>query len=77
VSHIVTVATKIRDPSALRLACQRLQLSLPVYGTAKLFSSEATGYQVSLPDWRYPVVCNCPSGEVHYDNFGGCWGKLF
>jgi hypothetical protein len=30
---------------------------------------------VSLPDWRYPVVCNCPAGEVHYDNFGGRWGK--
>ena len=74
-SHIVTVTTRVRDPIALGLACQRLKLPPPVHGTTKLFSAEATGHKVSLPQWRYPVVCNCASGEVHYDNFGGRWGN--
>jgi hypothetical protein len=74
-SHIVTIATEIRDSNALRLACRRNQLDEPVHGTAKLFSSEATGYQVQLPCWRYPVVCNTNSGQVAYDNFEGRWGE--
>lgn len=74
-SHVVTIATEIRDPDALRLACSRNQLPKPVQGTAKLFSSEATGYQVQLPRWRYPVVCDTESGRVAFDNFNGHWGE--
>ena len=32
------------------------------------------GSAFSLPDWRYPVVCDTQSGSVHYDNFEGHWG---
>lgn len=74
-SHIVTVETEIRDARALGLACQRLGLSQPTHGTAQLFSGQATGYCVQLPDWRYPVVCDTESGRILYDNFEGRWGE--
>jgi hypothetical protein len=74
-SHVVTIQTQVRDPVAIQLACSRLQLPAPRYGTAKLFSSEVTGWQVELPQWRYPVVCEIERGQVQYDNFGGRWGE--
>ncbi|QDV55346.1 hypothetical protein Mal33_13170 [Rosistilla oblonga] len=73
-SHIVEIDAEIRDADALRLACRRNKLAAPVQGTAKLFSSEATGYLVHLPRWRYPVVCDTDSGNVAYDNYEGHWG---
>ena len=74
-SHVVTIATEVRDPDALRASCRRLGLEKPVEGTAKLFSSEATGHCVQLPRWRYPVICDLSSGQVQYDNFNGHWGE--
>ena len=58
----------------MRSACQRLKLPEPVEGTAKLFAGEITGLAVQLRDWRYPVVCELPTGKLHYDNYGGRWG---
>jgi hypothetical protein len=49
VSHIVTVVTEVRDPTALAAACRRLALPEPVHGTATLFSGQATGLLVRLP----------------------------
>ena len=66
-SHIVSIETQVRDATALRAACGRLSLDGPEWQTAKLFTSEATGYCVCLPKWRFPVVCNTKTGEVHYD----------
>ncbi|QDU09632.1 DUF1257 domain-containing protein [Gimesia aquarii] len=73
-SHIVQIQTEVRDPVAVTSACHRLKLSEPVQDTFKLFSSEATGLGVELPEWRYPVVCNTASGQLQYDNFEGRWG---
>ncbi len=73
-SHIVTIATQVRDPVALSAACSRLSLPLPTVGTEKLFSTEATGHCVQLPEWRYPVVCHLETGQLSYDNYGGRWG---
>lgn len=73
-SHIVKIKTEIRDAAAVRAACQRRRLPQPVDGTHKLFSGEATGLAVQLPDWRYPVVCELSSGQLFYDNFEGRWG---
>ncbi len=73
-SHIVTIATQIRDPIALNSACTRLSLPSPTVGTAKLFSTEATGHCVQLPEWSYPVVCRLETGQLSYDNFEGRWG---
>ena len=73
-SHIVTIQTQIRDPAAIRAACERLSLEPPVHGEAELFSGRQVGWQVRLPDWRYPVVCETETGTVHFDNFEGRWG---
>jgi len=73
-SHVVTIATEIRDLAALRAACRRLALAEPLLETTRLFSGEATGHCVRLPDWRYPVVCDLRRGQVRYDNYNGRWG---
>ena len=73
-SHIVSVQTKLHDPAAVTAACQRLGLAAPVQGTTQLFSGEATGLMVRLPDWEYPVVIDTLTGTVRYDNFNGHWG---
>lgn len=73
-SHIVTIKTEIRDAVAVRAACTRLKLPPPVQGTHKLFSGEATGLAVELPDWKYPVVCELSTGQLQYDNYNGRWG---
>ena len=74
-SHIVEIQTEVRDPVAIRGACQRLKLPEPVEGTHRLFGGEVTGLGVQLPDWRYPVVCDTASGQVRFDNYGGRWGE--
>ncbi len=73
-SHIVEIVTEVRDPVAIRSACQRLTLPLPVLGRTKLFSGEVVGWAVPLRDWKYPIVCNTETGTVHYDNYNGAWG---
>ena len=73
-SHIVTVETEVRDPTAVAAACRRLGLPEPVHGVAKLFSGEAAGLLVRLPGWRYPVVVDTATGRVRYDNYEGAWG---
>ncbi len=73
-SHVVTVETEVRDVAAARAACNRLQLEPPIEGRARLFSGEATGLIVKLPDWRYPIVFDTGTGEAKYDNYGGKWG---
>jgi hypothetical protein len=74
VSHIVQIQTEVRDPTAVAAACRRLALPEPVHGTATLFSGEATGLLVKLPDWLYPVWIDTASGTLKFDNYGGSWG---
>ena len=74
-SHIVSIRTQVRDPVAIEAACRRLQLPAPTRGTAKLFTSEASGVIVQLPRWKYPVVCDTATGDVRYDNYQGRWGE--
>jgi hypothetical protein len=50
-SHIVQIQTEVGDPAAVHAACRRLGLPEPVHGSAQLFSGEATGLLVKLPDW--------------------------
>ncbi|MEZ5940655.1 MAG: hypothetical protein R3C18_04635 [Planctomycetaceae bacterium] len=47
-SHIVSIQTEVRDPAAIRSACDRLKLPEPVFGQVKLFSNSATGSAVQL-----------------------------
>ncbi len=74
-SHVVEIKTEVRDTAAVRAACQRLKLEPPSHGTARLFSGEATGLIVKLPNWQYPVVFNTGTGEAKYDNYNGRWGE--
>lgn len=74
-SHVVTIATEIRDLEALRAACRRLKLQEPTYETVQLFSAKATGQCVRLPDWRYPAVCCLETGQIEFDIFEGRWGS--
>jgi hypothetical protein len=53
-SHIVTIATEVRDPDALAAACRRLGLPEPVQGTATLSSGRASGLLVRLPGLSRP-----------------------
>ncbi len=73
-SHIVTITTQVRDAAAVQAACRRLGLPVPEQGTVKLFSGEATGLAVKLPDWTYPVVAELSTGTLKFDNFEGRWG---
>jgi hypothetical protein len=73
-SHIVTVKTEVRDHAAVAAACRRLALPEPVQGTAELYSGQASGLLVHLPDWLYPLVIDTATGTMHYDNYGGSWG---
>ena len=73
-SHVVTIKTEIRDQAALAAACARLGLQPPVRGTAKLFTSEATGEIVRLPGWTYPVVIDTEKRVINFDNYSGSWG---
>ena len=75
VSHIVTIATQVRDPQAVAAACRRLGLPEPVHGTARLFEGEAAGLLVRLPGWLYPVVCDITTGVMHFDNYNQAWGR--
>jgi hypothetical protein len=74
-SHIVKIQTEIRDRQALDSACRRLQIALPQAGTFQVYQVQATGLKVDLPHWKYPVVCDLLTGELHYDNYGGRWGE--
>ncbi len=74
-SHVVTVRTQVRDPLAIQSACLRLKLPAPVYGPAKLFVTEKTGWVVRLTDWIYPIVCNTSTGSIDADTYEGRWGE--
>lgn len=74
-SHIVTIQTQVRAPAAIELACGRLRLPAPTFGAGTLFTETATGWQVQLPEWHYPVVCDVAQGRLHFDNFNGRWGR--
>ena len=72
-SHIVEIRCQVKDPAAVRAACQRLGLAEPVQETVRLFSGQATGLAVRLPGWRYPAVFDTATAQARYDNYGGHW----
>ncbi len=74
-SHIVTIQTEVRDKAAVELACRRLNLPAPLAGRHELFATHAEGLAVWLNDWRYPLVCQTETGQLHFDNYGGRWGQ--
>ena len=73
-SHVVAIATQIRDRAAVQAACSRLHWPPPTQAAHRLFSTTVTGLGVQPPRWRYPIVCDLSSGQLSYDNFEGRWG---
>ena len=73
-SHVVTVRMEIRDRAAIEAACRRLGLAAPQEGRHRLYAEQREGLAVRLPEWRYPVVCDLETGELHYDTYRGRWG---
>ena len=73
-SHVVTIKTQIKYRVALRAACVRLKLAVPIEGEVELYQGKVRGWRVDLPGWRYPVVCQLEQRQVLYDNFEGRWG---
>jgi hypothetical protein len=71
----VQIKTQVKDAAAVRAACQRLQLSEPAFGQAKLFSGTKIGWIVQLPQWRYPIVCDLRTGQIDFDDYNGRWGE--
>jgi hypothetical protein len=69
------IAVPLDLTATIVFACRRLGLKEPVHGTAKLFSGEATGLLVHLPEWHYPVVIDTLTGVARFDNFNGRWGN--
>jgi hypothetical protein len=74
-SHLVTIQTKLHDRAAINAACNRLKLPEPIQGKATVHLTDVTGLVLQLPGWEYPAVIDTESGQVHFDNYGGDWGK--
>jgi hypothetical protein len=74
-SHLVTITTQVREPQAIAAACHRLNLPPPRHGQFEIYRQTVTGRAVQLHNWRYPLVCDVETGQLHYDNFSGCWGE--
>ena len=76
-SHLVRVKTRVRNAAAVHAACRRLELTEPRYETVLFFDGTAHGLSIQLKGWRYQVVCDLLSGEIHYDNYEGQWGDQY
>lgn len=74
-SHVVTIKTEVRDPMAVAAACRRRNLPNPVRAAHQLYQTTVEGWGVQLPDWRYPVICQTDTGQLHFDDFKGRWGN--
>lgn len=75
-SHTAEVATQIKDLNAIKLACKEMGLAEPKEETVQLYDGKTyTGVAVRLKGWQYPVVIDTKTGQLHYDNYRGSWGK--
>jgi len=45
-SHVVSIQTQVRDPTAIAAACQRLGIPPPVRRTVQLYSDTVEGLAV-------------------------------
>jgi len=80
-SHITTIKDiLIKDLAVLEKAVQRIpdtRLEVHEPRPIKLYQKEPVEAvaQVKFNSWVYPVLV-APSGEIHYDNYEGCWGNI-
>ena len=80
-SHITTIKDiLIKDLEVLETAVQRIpdtRLEVHEPKPIRLYQKEPmlSVAQVQFDSWTYPVLV-APSGEIHYDNYGGKWGDI-
>jgi hypothetical protein len=80
-SHITTIKDiLIKDLNVLQRAVERLadtRVEVHDPKPIKLYQKEPvlSVAQVKFVSWTYPVLV-APSGEIHYDNYSGKWGKI-
>jgi hypothetical protein len=88
-SHTATINIDVKDPQVVRKTAERLGYEV-TEGECQMYDgTRATGIQVKLPGWRYPVVVDTESsweetlsdgttvtrkGRVYSDNYNGSWG---
>lgn len=74
-SHIATVALRIRELPLLAEVCSDLNFpcSLKASEVALYSARVQAAASFKLPGWRYPVAV-LKDGAVQYDNFEGHWG---
>lgn len=75
-SHIVKVKTQMKDGAIIEQACQQMGAQFQGRGVAQVYSTQREGLRVLLPGWKFPLVINEQTGEVHFDNYNGSWGSL-
>lgn len=75
-SHTATITSELKDPAAILAAAKELGIAEPKVETVQLYDGQTyTGLAVRLKGWQYPVVIDTRTGALHYDNYGGSWGK--
>jgi hypothetical protein len=74
-SHTVTIKAQFKDLETILATAREMGLQEPKVDFAKLYASTHNGVVVKLPGWTYPVIIDRQTGEVHFDNFNGAWGK--
>ena len=80
-SHITTIKDiLINDLKVLQKAVQRIsdtRVEVHDPKPIRLYQKEPVESvaQVKFDSWTYPVLV-APSGEIHYDNYGGKWGDI-
>lgn len=74
-SHTVSVKTQFRDPGVVEQTARELGLEI-IRGEVKLFASKHQNcIGIKLPKWNFPVAIDTTTGEAHFDNYNGKWGK--
>lgn len=70
-SHIVSFETKVRNVETLHITAQRMGLPKPKHrANYRMRSGKiVSGIAVQLPDWTKPVIFDCETGSVEFDNF--------
>lgn len=74
-SHIATVALRIKELSLLAEVCSDLNIPCSLKTTEiALYSARVqAAASFRLPGWRYPVAV-LKDGTIQYDTFDGHWG---
>lgn len=74
-SHTVKIKTEFNSPPAFGQAAIAMGGTIIGVGEHKLYSSKETGFAITLPSWRFPIILR-ESGDLAYDDYHGDWGDV-